>query len=180
MALLRCSSRVSCDASASCSAQDQSLDSMLRFACGGADKALLAEREFMAVMHLIYVAHREQLPGSGPGSPASSAGSSMTSPRERNFTCVLQACGLSARRKMPAVHAVGFMRLRPTSCLSRSTRAQARSMSDVKGFAMRRGSPSPGPQAELIFCPAGRALAMQPRPLHGNTWASAAGWRRAG
>ena len=69
--------------------QDQSLESMVRFACGGADKALLAEREFMTVMHLIYVAHREQLPGSsGPGSPASSAGSSMTSPRERSFTCV--------------------------------------------------------------------------------------------
>ena len=45
----------------------------------------------MAVMHLIYVAHREQLPGSAPGSPASSAGSSMTSPRERAFTCV-SAC----------------------------------------------------------------------------------------
>ena len=72
--------------------QEQSLDSMVRFACGGADKALLAEREFMAVMHLIYVAHREQLPGSGPGSPASSAGSSMTSPRDRRFTCVLCSC----------------------------------------------------------------------------------------
>jgi hypothetical protein len=59
---------------------------MVRFASGGADKSLLSEREFMTVMHLIYVAHRE--PGSGPGSPASSAGSSMTSPRERTFTCV--------------------------------------------------------------------------------------------
>ena len=60
---------------------------MVRFACGGGEKSLLSEREFMAVMHLIYVAHRE--PGSGPGSPASSAGSSMTSPRDRGFTCAI-------------------------------------------------------------------------------------------
>ena len=94
--------------------QDQSLDSMVRFACGGADKALLAEREFMAVMHLIYVAHREQLPGSGPGSPASSAGSSMTSPRDRSFTCVL--CSRSACSLSPAANPRQGA-CEPTSCL---------------------------------------------------------------
>lgn len=64
--------------------QESSVEAVVQFATGGENKAFLSEREFLVVMHLIYVAHREA--GGAGNSP--SYGSDSHSARER-FTCAI-------------------------------------------------------------------------------------------
>lgn len=55
------------------SAQDDAIDTVVRFAIG-AGKALLSHDDFFAVIHIIYSAHRERgPPPTTPGSPGSQA-----------------------------------------------------------------------------------------------------------
>ena len=60
------------------------MDRVIQFAAGSSQlPAALGDREFLVVMHIIYVAHRQQLapPSPGPGSGGVQ--------RDRAFSCVL-------------------------------------------------------------------------------------------
>ena len=71
-----------CDVLVAVPVQESSMNAVVRFATGVESKASLTEREFLVVMHLIYVAHREA--GGSDASP--SMGSENHS---RRFTCAI-------------------------------------------------------------------------------------------
>jgi len=52
-----------------CHTQDDAIDAVVRFAIGSG-KALLSHDDFLAVIHVIYVAHRERGGGAAPAPPS--------------------------------------------------------------------------------------------------------------